>query len=64
MAHLAAAGRRESAAGRRLKGAIHCDVGTFRNSIEQQPPIEDGSGDSFYRPRSYKLVDLYDLLVT
>jgi hypothetical protein len=30
----------------------------------EKEAIEDGSGDSFYRPRSYKLVDLYDLLVT
>jgi hypothetical protein len=28
----------------------------------EKEATEDGSGDSFYRPRSYKLVDLYDLL--
>jgi hypothetical protein len=27
----------------------------------EKEATEDGSGDSFYRPRSYKLVDLYDL---
>jgi hypothetical protein len=28
----------------------------------EKEATEAGSGDSFYRPRSYKLVDLYDLL--
>lgn len=37
MAHLTAAGRKESGVGHRLKASIHCDAGTFRRSIEQQP---------------------------